>query len=162
MDTFRENPYLNLITFDRNVIFDVFAEKWSFFMIFWHLWFSGVFSLFLRCQVFPWKVAKMTNLLINFMKIPKMNTFGQNVTDRSDTPKSALFGHFFVKNCQFRQKPLGLDRGFSHFCQFVLPWSPLVSPWCHFCHFSQKPLGLDRGFGQNHGKSLFLRKNHCF
>ena len=82
------------------------------------------------------------------MKIPKMTTFSQNVTDRSDTQKSAHFREKTVKKCQFLHFPLGLDKGLGHSC----PLCPCVVSECvsgvKNSHFLQKPLGLDRVFRQ--------------
>ena len=73
-----------------------------------------------------------------------MTTFSQNVTDRSDTQKSAHFREKTVKKCQFLHFPLGLDKGLGHSC----PLCPCVVSECvsgvKNSHFLQKPLGLDR------------------
>ena len=87
--------YLILITFYKSAVFALFAEKHHFWHFSWHLWFTTVFSRFspfLRSQVFPRDLRKMTkfnNILRKTLKLalfPKMSP--TNLTSRNV--------HFFV------------------------------------------------------------------
>ena len=138
-----------------------FAENHCFWTLFWTPLVYDCFSLFSRCQVFPWEITKMTKFYVISRKITKMTTFLENVTDKPDTPKITVFGHFLTKNGDFRQKPRGLDRGFSHFSQTRPTVVSCGVQWCQNCQNVKKTRGLDRDFRekcQNHCFLLFLGK----
>ena len=80
------------------------------------------------------------------MKITVFGTFHENVTDRSDVWKSALFRLNLVKKCTFSTFPLGLDRVWCTTVSRVLSVCPLVSSGVNFSQNDEKPLGLDRVF----------------
>ena len=64
------------------------------------------------------------------MKITKMTSFAENVTEKPDMSKSDIFVTKNMKNSHFRQKPLGLYRGLWSINQGVLL---VVSLWCQWC-----------------------------
>ena len=93
------------------------------------------------------------------------HVFFKNVTDKPDIRKVSFLDIktvIFIKNSDFHQKPLGLDRGFGHSdqpCPLVV--SRGVQLWCllWFLSKSAKSLWVWIGFWQ---KCLKKCKNHCF
>ena len=148
MTLFDQNPYLNLIGFSENAVFDVFPKNSENQTLLETPLVYDHFPLFSKYQVFPRTSSKSRNIHKILDKNPKFTGFGQNVTDRSDVCKTSLFDPIFMKFSQFCTFPLGLDRGWCTSVSMSYRGCPLVSSGVEKCHFWQKPLGLDRGFRQ--------------